>query len=160
MLKKRQDNHQRQIFQILHLSVPKCFCQNVPSRSEVCVQGEWQKWTPPSPPSSKDDRLKDIGYSTSIRNLILGVSSVTVSYLIRYDSLLKNGIDIITKCDTYFITKCDRSLLQNASGFFLLQNATVITNATFITNCDSTYWKIYPIILLKAWREFVNFQAL
>ena len=127
MLKKRQDNHQRQIFQILHLSVPKCFCQNVPSRSEVCVQGEWQKWTPPSPPSSKDDRLKDIGYSTSIRNLILGVNSVTVSYLIRYDSLLKNGIDIITKCDSYFITKCDRSLLQNASGFF------------FITKCDSYY---------------------
>ena len=54
-----------------------------------------------------------------------------VSYLINYDTLLQNATDIITKCDSYFITKYDRSLLQNASGF-LLQNGTVITN------CDST----------------------
>ena len=81
-----------------------------------------------------------------IRNLILGVNSVTVSYLIHYDSLLQNAIDIITKCDRYFITKCDKGLLQNASGFLLqnaivlLQNGTVITNCDdFITKCDSYY---------------------
>ena len=34
--------------------------------------------------------------------------------------------DIITKCGNYFVTKCERSLLQNMLGF-LLQNATVIT---------------------------------
>ena len=73
----------------------------------------------------------------SIRSLILGVNSVTVSYLIRYDSLLQNAIDIITKCDSYFDTKCDRSLFQNASGFLLqnvtvlLQNATVEINLSF-----------------------------
>ena len=33
------------------------------------------------------------------------VDSVTVSYLIRYDSLFQNATDIITKCDSYFITK-------------------------------------------------------
>ena len=60
----------------------------------------------------------------SNRNLIFGVNSVTVSYLIR-DSLLQNVTDIITKCDNYFITKCDRSVLQNASGF-LLQSATFL----------------------------------
>ena len=74
---------------------------------------------------------------------------MTVSYLIHYDTSLP---DVITKCDSYFITKYDRSLLQNAS-VFLLQNATVnyykirqllkiatilLENATFITNCDST----------------------
>ena len=48
----------------------------------------------------------------SIRNLIFGVNSVTVSDLIRYDSLLQNATDAITKCDNYFITKRDRSLLQ------------------------------------------------
>ena len=71
--------------------------------------------------------------------------------MIRYDTLLQNAIDIITKCDTYFITKCDKRSLQNASGFLLqnttvlLQNWTVIRNSddllqngTFITNCDST----------------------
>ena len=53
----------------------------------------------------------------SIGNLVRGVNSVTVSYLIRYDSLLQNATDTIRKWD--------RSLLQNASDF-LLQNATVL----------------------------------
>ena len=61
----------------------------------------------------------------SIRNLFFGVNSVTVSDLIRYDSLLQQSADVITKWDSYFITKRDRSLLQNASGF-LLQNAAVL----------------------------------
>ena len=37
----------------------------------------------------------------------------------HYETLLQNTADIITKCDSYFITKCDRSLFQNASGFLL-----------------------------------------
>ena len=56
-----------------------------------------------------------------------------------YDTLLQNAADIIIKCDSYFITKCDKSLLQNSSGF-LLQNATVIRNCDdFIAKCDSYY---------------------
>ena len=43
----------------------------------------------------------------SIRNLIFGVSSVTVSDLICYDNLLQNATDVITKCDSYFIAKRD-----------------------------------------------------
>ena len=54
----------------------------------------------------------------SIGNRIFGVNSATVPYLICADSLLENATDIIAKCDSYFITKCNRSLLQNASGFF------------------------------------------
>ena len=57
--------------------------------------------------------------------------------MIHYDSLLQNARDIITKCN--------RSLLQNASGF-LLQNATVyykiqqlLQNTTFVTNYNSTH---------------------
>ena len=58
--------------------------------------------------------------------------------MINYDTLLQNATDIITKCDSYFITNCDRSLLQKASSF-LLQNETILLqNATFITNCAST----------------------
>ena len=69
--------------------------------------------------------------------LVFGNNSVTFSYLIYYGSLLQNATDIITKCDSYFITKCDRSLFQNASDF-LLQNVTVIINCdNFITKCDS-----------------------
>ena len=94
------------------------------------------KKLPLSPPLSKDKELTDIGHSMSIANLILGINSVTVSYLIHYHNLLQKATDIIKKCDSYFIKKCDRSLLQNASGFFL-QNAAVLSqNATVITKCD------------------------
>ena len=122
------------------------FQGKIPSHSGVCVQGEWQKYTPPSPLLSKDEGLKNIRHSMSIRNLIFGVNSVTVSDLIRYDSLLQNVADVITKCDSYFITKRNRSLLQNTSGFLsknatvLLQNVIVITKCSnFITKCDSYY---------------------
>ena len=77
----------------------------------------------------------------SIKNPIFVVNSVTVSDLIRYNSLLQNATDVITKCDRYFITKRDRSLLQNTSGY-LLQNTTVsLQNATVITKCN-VYYKL------------------
>ena len=51
--------------------------------------------------------------------------------MIHYESLLQNAADITTKCDSYFITKCNKDLLQNA---------TVITNCgIFITKCDNYY---------------------
>ena len=49
-----------------------------------------------------------------------------VSCLIHYDRLLQNVTDIITKCDSFFITEWDRGSLQNTSGF-LLQNVTVLS---------------------------------
>ena len=67
--------------------------------------------------------------------------------MIRCDSLLQNATDVITKCD--------RSLLQNASGF-LLQNATVIAKCDdFITNCGSTMLCNYPanLIFSPAFKE-------
>ena len=43
-----------------------------------------------STPLSKDEGLRNIGNCMNIGNLILGVNSVTVSYLI-HDSLLQNA---------------------------------------------------------------------
>ena len=80
----------------------------------------------------------------TIGNLISDVNSITVSYLIHYDSLLQNATDIITKCDSYFITKCDRSLLQNASGFLsqnLLSQGLLLQNATVIAKCGDSITK-------------------
>ena len=91
------------------------FQAKILSCSRVCVQGEWQKYTLPSPPLSKEEGLRDIGHSMSIGSLILGVNNVTVSYLIYYDRLLQNATDIITKCYSYFVTKCDKNLLKNAT---------------------------------------------
>ena len=86
----------------------------------------------------------------------------------HYDTLLQNATCVITKCDSYFITKPDRSLLQNVSGFFITKCNTFITkcdryyklrrfyykmrqllrNATCITNCDSTItFKVGSVVL-------------
>ena len=68
----------------------------------------------------------------------MGVSSVTVPYLIHYDSLLQNARDIITKCDRSLLKNASAFLLQNAT--VLLQNVTVITNYDdFMTKSDSCY---------------------
>ena len=68
----------------------------------------------------------------SIGNLMLVVNGVTVSYLICYDSLLQNTTDVITKCDSYFGTKCDKFITKCVSFF--------ITKCdSFITKCNSYY---------------------
>ena len=59
-----------------------------------------------------------------------------------YTTLSQNAPDITTKCDSHFITKCDKSLLKNVSGF-LLQNATILfQNATFITKRNVHYQNV------------------
>ena len=64
----------------------------------------------------------------------MGVSSVTVAYLIHYDSLLQNVKDIITKCD--------KSLLQNASGFFISKCDSFITECGSYCNLRRFYYKM------------------
>ena len=61
---------------------------------------------------------------------------VVFLYFVHYNTLLQNVTGIITICDSYFIKKCDKSLLQNGSAF-LVQNATVLLqNVIVITKCD------------------------
>ena len=43
----------------------------------------------------------------------------TFSYLVHYDTLLQNAENVFRKCDSHFITKLDKSLLQKASDIFL-----------------------------------------
>ena len=40
---------------------------------------------------------------------------VAVSFLLHYDTLLQNVTDIVS----YFITKCDKSLLQKCISFLI-----------------------------------------
>ena len=82
------------------------FEAKISSLSGVCFQGEWQEYTPPFPPLFKDKGLRGIGHSMSIGNLILGINSVTVLYLIHHENLLQNATSIVTNCDS-FITKMD-----------------------------------------------------
>ena len=93
----------------------------------------------------------------SIGNLILGVNIVTVSYLIQHDSSLQVVTDFITKCDSYFVTKCDKFITKGVT-FFITKCVSFITkcgiyyklgrfyytmrqllqNVTFIINCNNT----------------------
>ena len=98
----------------------------------------------PSPHLSKDEGLKNIGHSMSIRNLIFGVNSVTVSYLIRYDSLLQNATAILLQNATEVYYKMRQVFYYKMRQFYykmrqLLQKATILLqNATFVTNYDRT----------------------
>ena len=84
------------------------------------LSGRVTKIFPPFPPLSEDKGLRDIGHIMSIANLTLGVNNVTVSYLIRYHSLLHlilgaNNVTVSyliryhssSQNATYIITKCD-----------------------------------------------------
>ena len=78
-----------------------------------------------NPIQSEDKGLKDIGHSMNIRNLTLGVNSVTVSYLICNDSLLQNGTSI---------------LLQNVTEVYYIMRQFFTTKCnSFIIKCNSYY---------------------
>ena len=62
----------------------------------------------------------------------------TISRVVPYNAILQNVADILTKCDNYFITKNNKSLLQNVS--ILLQNVIGIRKCKdLITKCRSYY---------------------
>ena len=113
------------------------FQAKIPSRSEVCIQG--QKYTLSSPPR----RTKGHWAYHEHRKSNFGCQQ---SYGFIFDSLWQS----ITKCnkfykfyilyDSYFIAKCDRSSLQNA---------TVITNCdNFITKCN-IYYKMRRLLQIE-----------
>ena len=75
-----------------------------------------------------------------------------VSYLVHCDTLLQNATDIIITCKSYFITKCDKSLLQNASGF-LLQNATVRPTSKNCFRSAGGENILYP----SGWKKYIYY---
>ena len=81
--------------------------EHIMSAGNLILDVNNRKIPRPSPPLSKDEVLKDIEHIMSAGNLILDVNSVTVSYLIHYNSLLENttillqNAIVITKCDIF-----------------------------------------------------------
>ena len=79
---------------------------------------------------------------------------VVLSYLVYYNTLLQNATDIITKCNSFFITKCDKSLLKKCVRFFIIKcdknllekhvRFFITKCDSFMTNCDS-YYKMHRI---------------
>ena len=95
-----------------------------PSRSEDCVHG-------------------GVSYVPSFFVL----EPTTVVTMVSYDTLLQNATDIITKCESYFTTKYDKSLYYKMRQAFitkcgsyykmlrLLQNVSVHTRRKSLTVC-------------------------
>ena len=55
-----------------------------------------------------------------------------VQYFVHNDTLLQNVIDIVIECDSYFISKCNKSLSQNESAFFVQNTTVLLQNVTLI----------------------------
>ena len=81
-------------------------------------------------------------------------------FIFHFDTLLKNATDIITMSGSYFITKCDKSLLQNASTFLLQNPTALLQNATGIKNCDDSITKCRSYYKMRrythAWQFFLS----
>ena len=108
--KSKKFKKSKTIFKVRYFKFQTWVCQNVsnevllawfkfqaknPNCSGACVQGQWQKYTPPSPLLSIYEGLRDIGHGMSIGNIFWCVNSVTVSDLIHYDSLLQNATVVL-----------------------------------------------------------------
>ena len=131
---KKQENPQRDVLDS-KLECTKMFPNEVSFWS--IRSRRMTKVLPPSTALSKDEELRDIGQSMSIRNLLLGVSSVTVSYLIHYDSLLQNATAILLQNATEVYYKM-RQVFHCKLRRFHYKMRQLLQNVTFITNCDST----------------------
>ena len=55
-------------------------------------------------------------------------------------NLLQSATSVITKCDSFFITKCDKCYYKVRQ---------VLQSATIITKCDSTGGPVYPQPIIR-----------
>ena len=83
-----------------------------------------------------------------------------VSYLIHYGSLFQTATGIVTNCNSYFIIKCDRSLLQKASGFLFQNVIVLLQNATGITKCDDFIKKLDSHYKMRRLLQIATVQSL
>ena len=67
----------------------------------------------------KDEGLSGIRQGTSIKNLVLANNSVTISYLIHYDSFLQNVTDVYYKKHQVFLQNVT-VLLQKCNSYYKL----------------------------------------
>ena len=78
-------------------------------------------------------------YGHFLRSVVVAVFS-----LVHYDTLLQKATDITKKWDSYFISKCNKSLLQSASCFFFKKKCD-----SFITRQDVTFITKYNEFVIK-----------
>ena len=136
--------------QILKLCLPKCFLESYFSWGHVSSKNAKSLWGyclgratevhlsfEDEEPRGTEHNMTRAWYQTQ-GNFEWIVA--LVSYLFHYGTLLQNATDIITKCDSYFITvmKCDR-MRQGACykirPFYywqLLENASILLK----NDCD------------------------
>ena len=82
-----------------------------------------------------------------------------ISYLIHYNNLLQNATDVITKRDSYFITKCDEVYFKNRQVFITKRDSVITKCDSYykmrvITYCDSTLCHgCFPVNFAKFLRK-------
>ena len=69
-----------------------------------------------------------------------------VSYLVYYDT--------VRKCDRYFITIWEKSLLQNESAFFIKRCNSSITKCDSYYKCDDFITKCYSYYKMRWYMQF------
>ena len=143
--------------QVINLSLPKCFWGSFVKRTKNSSENSHPFWRLDFRrqlivrPLSSGEGLRDLHY---IMSMVLDTRFriwfiATVCYKMR-QILLQNTTAILLQNTT--------SLLQNASGLLLQNAAVLLQNATFITNCHSTYRKNWMLIILH-FQVFLNFRA-
>ena len=116
------------------------FQAKIPSHYKIFSQGGQQKYTLPLRTKGKRTLGTKRLYGTGHNEISFwGSIGVQASHLVHYNSLLQDSTDIIIKCNSYFIIKCNKSLFRNALGF-------LIKNAAFITKLRQFYHKMRQLL--------------
>ena len=117
------------ILQVLNFSMLKCFWGSFADKGQDSSRYSKQFWSlhseritaihPPSIEEGSEDIESRRNVALYTRKFILKSQQwLSFCILLYYDTLLQNATGISTKRDSYFITKCYKSLLQDASCFY------------------------------------------
>ena len=102
-----------------------------------------------------------LAWNYSKGNLFLGV---TILYLVYFDTFLQSARDTFKTCNSYFINKYDKSLLQNASGFYVTKYDSFITKSDgyykmpHLLQNASVSWTIGKKSILFRFNFWLNFR--
>ena len=102
-------------------------------------------------PPSRHKMVRDTGNSMimvpRLKKIYFWESTVvTASYLVHYNALLHNSTDIITECDRYIITLCNKSLLQIAFSFCITKCDSFVTKRGSYYKMRRFYYKMRRLL--------------
>ena len=137
----------------------------IESRSGVCVQTEWQKYTSSSPPFCKVEELRDMSItwvSKIVWSVQIHISLIVTVYYKTRQVFLQNATAILLQnaTEVYYIIHQD--FYYKMWQFYykiqqVLQISTIsLQNATVITKCDIYYkLRLYTWYWYSGWTPLI-----